>query len=53
MHVHERVLFSGGPRVGVVGDATLPHFVSLGAKAQGLEAALCSFSVFKNNYADS
>ena len=50
MHdVHERVLFSGGSRVEVVGVATLPHFVSLGVTAKSLEAALCSFSVFKNN----
>ena len=42
---------SGGFRVGVVGVASPPPpFVSLGVKAQGLEAALCSFPVFNLKY---
>ena len=37
---------SGGSRVGLWRLQPPPPFVGLGDKAQGLEAALCSFSVF-------
>ena len=50
MHVHERVLFSGGSRVGLW--ELQPSLISLASglvKARGLEVALCSFPVFKNN----
>ena len=44
---HSSHRLSGGSRVGIDGVANLPPpFVGLAVKAQGLEAALCSFPVF-------